>query len=222
MNLTRFEIDCNDIVFPAVIISTEASRGTIMLLHGYGGNKEEMLGLGWRLAESGFNAISIDMRGHGQNKAPMDDSLLDDADALTDYFRSEKPFIVVGHSLGGRIALQSKAKYRVGISPAIGLDFSDEMKHLIHFMRDYRVSEDSCNIFDVIEKLPNIESSIEQHDFVVYGTRDVPEIVDRCKNIQSANGNVVAIDEAQHGDIFLYEKTYQAIKNFLDANIKKI
>jgi predicted alpha/beta-fold hydrolase len=50
---------------PAILIQPEDPIGAAVIVHGYGGNKEEQLGLGWRVAEAGLVACVIDLRGHG-------------------------------------------------------------------------------------------------------------------------------------------------------------
>lgn len=214
MEISRIEIKANGISHPAARIFREGSRGTALLLHGFGGNKEEMLGLGWRLAEFGFDSVSVDMRGHGENNSPMNSELVADANALAAAIRSDKPVIAVGHSLGGRIALLSEVDYRIGISPAIGNSFPREMQQMINFMRRYRVAEDSEDVFSVLDEMPNITKLDTIRDFIVFGSRDVPEIMARCREIAETD-NVRTIDMAQHGDIFLYEKTYRAIEEIL-------
>ena len=215
MEISRIEIKANGISHPAARIFREGSRGTALLLHGFGGNKEEMLGLGWRLAEFGFDSVSVDMRGHGENNSPMTSDLVADASAIAAQIRSSKPVIAVGHSLGGRVALVSEADYRIAISPAIGEAFSRELQQMIQFMRRYRVTEDSEDVFSVLADMPNVTKLDSDRDFIVFGSRDVPEIMARCREIQETD-NVRTIDMAQHGDIFLYEKTYRAIEEILD------
>jgi dienelactone hydrolase len=49
--------------FLQVLIQPADPRGAAVIVHGgYGGNKEEQLGLGWRVAEAGLVAYVIDLR----------------------------------------------------------------------------------------------------------------------------------------------------------------
>ncbi|MGH7372459.1 MAG: alpha/beta hydrolase, partial [Candidatus Methylomirabilales bacterium] len=57
---------------PAYLFLPEAPRGGAAVVHGYGGCKEQMLGISARLAEEGWAALALDLRGHGEHPAPLD------------------------------------------------------------------------------------------------------------------------------------------------------
>jgi pimeloyl-ACP methyl ester carboxylesterase len=48
-------------------LETNHIRGTVFLLHGYGLNKETMLPWGIVLAQAGYRAVLVDLRGHGHS-----------------------------------------------------------------------------------------------------------------------------------------------------------
>ena len=48
-------------------LETNHIRGTVFLLHGYGLNKEMMLPWGLVLAQAGYRAVLVDLRGHGRS-----------------------------------------------------------------------------------------------------------------------------------------------------------
>jgi alpha-beta hydrolase superfamily lysophospholipase len=49
----------------AILIQPEEPPGAAVIVHGYGGNKEEQLGLGRQVADAALVACVIDLRGHG-------------------------------------------------------------------------------------------------------------------------------------------------------------
>jgi len=104
---------------PAYLLEPERPAGGIALAHGYGGAKEQMLGLAARLAEAGFAACCPDLRGHGEHPAPLGPGLLQDLEAAVGYCRRYGRVAALGHSLGGRLALMSSADLLIAISPAI-------------------------------------------------------------------------------------------------------
>jgi dienelactone hydrolase len=52
---------------PAYLFLPESPRGGAAVVHGYGGCKEQMLGISARLAEEGWASLAIDIRGHGEH-----------------------------------------------------------------------------------------------------------------------------------------------------------
>src|SRR3989304_1568435 len=93
--------------------------GGVSVAHGYGGNKEHMLGLAARLAEQDLAACVFDIRGHGEPPAPLGPAMLEDLEATLTFLRRFGRVAAVGHSLGGRLALASTADVVVAISPAL-------------------------------------------------------------------------------------------------------
>src|SRR5512140_1165566 len=104
---------------PAFLFVPASPRGGAVVCHGYGGSKEEMLGVAASIAEQGTAALVIDLCGHGENAAPIGPPMLGELEAGLDYVRRFGKTAAVGHSLGGRLALMSKsADVVVAISPS--------------------------------------------------------------------------------------------------------
>ena len=84
----------------------------ILFVHGFGCN-----GSHFRLQQQHFAAstrtVAVDLRGHGASDAPLQDygpiGFADDLRWLCDHLGLERP-IVVGHSMGGNIALKLAAR----------------------------------------------------------------------------------------------------------------
>ena len=68
MEIERETIYGDGFTVPCVTFKPSNSRGAVILVHGYGGSKEEILGLAWRIAENRFTTCAIDLRGHGEIK----------------------------------------------------------------------------------------------------------------------------------------------------------
>lgn len=211
MFINRTAIEEGNLSIPCVTVEPDDPKGAAVIFHGYGGSKEEMLGLAWRVAELGFAACAVDLRGHGQNPLPLGDRIADDVNAAVEYCRSFGKVIAIGHSLGGRLSLISAADFAIGISPALGKEFGGQTHEALKRMRSYRVNERiPGEVFGILEKIPDFEPS-DGKRAVIFGERDVPEINARCR----ALGPLVkasAIAGALHGDIFLLEKTFDAVK----------
>jgi alpha-beta hydrolase superfamily lysophospholipase len=113
-------IEGDNLQVPTIRIIPNDPIGAAVIVHGYGGSKEEQLGLAWRVAGSGLATYAIDLRGHGQHPLELDDAVKDDAELAIQYARSHGSVVAMGHSLGGRLALMSSADFAIGTSPPTG------------------------------------------------------------------------------------------------------
>ncbi|MFD0894440.1 alpha/beta fold hydrolase [Luteolibacter ambystomatis] len=94
------------------------TRGTIVLLHGYCGRKEDNLPIAERFCAAGFRCILPDLPGHGDNPSPTatfgkhETALAGDlvADAAQRFSFPAAPAALFGISQGGAIALQAAGK----------------------------------------------------------------------------------------------------------------
>jgi pimeloyl-ACP methyl ester carboxylesterase len=212
MRLARTRFDLAGVVIPAASITVDHALGHILMLHGYGGNKEEMIGLGFRLAEVGYACTAIDMRGHGENTHPYDGHLLDDAERVLALLPGPGRRVALGHSLGGRLALLTRADARIGVSPAVAQHYSDATRALINSMRQQKVRENDPGInFAYLAELPCWGLPLTAADLVLYARQEIPEIVSTLNSLPPAFTNVRVIERVMHGDIFLDETAIQVM-----------
>ena len=212
MNIQRGIIQADGFGIPSVKLTPPVSHGAAVIVHGYGGCKEEQLGLAWRVAEIGLTACAIDHRGHGENKLPLDEEVLQDVEAAIKYCRSFGNVAAIGHSSGGRLCLISSADFAIAISPALKTTYSAETQRIINDLRGYRVRESFSGVnFEVLKKLPVPQSIDNMRTLILFGSRDVPEIVSSCKELRAKGNDVVEIDQALHNDIFLLEETFRRV-----------
>lgn len=217
MKIERCPIQNGRIAIPSIVISAENAIGAAVIIHGYGGSKEEQMGLAWRIAEIGITSIAIDLRGHGEHALRMDDQVLSDVEAAIEYGQQFGKVAAIGHSLGGRLALLSKADYVIAISPALKQEYSDTTQKTLENLRSHRVREMSPGIiFKVLKQLPIWYPDPGRKVFVLYGERDVPEIIESCWELKTRGVPVVELDKAMHGDTFLTEAAFQHITNQLE------
>lgn len=112
-----------------------ALRGTVVLAHAMFARKSsfgrrDQPGLSSALAARGFRTVAFDFRGHGDSTAPRggqwgyDDLVRQDLPAVVDCARARgdgKPVLVVGHSLGGHVALASQGTARITVDAIVAL-----------------------------------------------------------------------------------------------------
>jgi pimeloyl-ACP methyl ester carboxylesterase len=100
----------------------EAGRGIpLVFLHGLGGGKEMWTTQLEHFAAQGYRAIAWDMPGYGASSAPDPfdfPTLANHLAAMLDHLKIERA-ILVGHSMGGMVALEFYARYAVRVSAMI-------------------------------------------------------------------------------------------------------
>lgn len=209
-------ISDSDIRIPAIRIGPSNPIGAVVLIHGYGGCKEEQLGLAWHVAQSGVVVDCIDLRGHGEHPLPFDEYVLQDVETAIQHSREFGKVVAIGHSLGGRLSLASSADFTIGISPPLEGTHGVRTEELIRKLRGHRVNTDSPRrVFELLAKLPKWENRDESRWMIIYGSRDVPEIVASCERLSSARTNVLRIEGAMHSDTYLLSSTFEAIRKQL-------
>lgn len=209
MEIKRENIPGENFEVPTVILKPHTYNGVVIVVHGYGGFKEETLGLAWRIAESGFLTCALDLRGHGQHPLELDLDILTDVETVIERFKEYGDVTAIGHSLGGRLCMISSATNAIGISPALVNEFGPQTHQMIKENRDYRVRRSDITVFHILKSLPLEES--KKNSLIIYGERDVPEIISKCKELNSESQEIIKIDQALHSDIFLYEPTFDII-----------
>ncbi len=109
----------------------ESSPSPVLLVHGLDSSSQTWVGLLDDLSSSGFDAVAVDQRGCGKSSLGdpnqfSPDALVDDLYTLVTshpMFSTQgtlnRPFVFVGHSMGGRIAMSFAAKYPETIAALI-------------------------------------------------------------------------------------------------------
>ena len=211
VTVTRQSIHGDGFDVPCIRLIPPNARNAVVIAHGYGGCKEEPLGLAWRVAESGMAVYSIDLRGHGEHMLPMDEHIRDDIEATIEHCRRYGKVTAIGHSLGGRLDLISSADHAIGISPALDQTFSAQTQEILKSLRSYRVREMyPGQNFEILKKLPVYRHEAGRNAMIVYGSRDVPDILSACNEIRSSVPTV-RIENAMHNDIYTLEATFACI-----------
>ncbi len=201
---------------PAVVIAPPAPSGAVVLAHGYGGCKEEQMGFGWRIAETGLAVCVIDWRGHGENPHEFDRSIGEDIDAAVDYCRQFGRVAAVGHSIGGRAALTSSADFTIALSPGLPRQYGRQTHLALRNLRCHRVRPASLDVLlDALDTMPVWHPNSGKPALIIYGSRDLIEIVDACRTLKAAGEPVVEIEGALHMDIYLTESVFATVNDKL-------
>jgi proline-specific peptidase len=102
----------------------------VVLLHGITGHARVWDHLAERLAP-GRRVLALDQRGHGDSDAPTDDdyrvaTMADDVAAFAGSLRLDR-FALLGHSMGGRIAIQYAAAHAGRLERLIIVDIGPDI-----------------------------------------------------------------------------------------------
>jgi fermentation-respiration switch protein FrsA (DUF1100 family) len=92
-------------------------KGTVLHLHGNGGNMSWHLGGTWWLPEQGYQVLLLDYRGYGLSEGePSLPAMYQDIDAAFDWLNKApevqgKSLVVLGQSIGGALAVHYLAEH---------------------------------------------------------------------------------------------------------------
>jgi pimeloyl-ACP methyl ester carboxylesterase len=104
---TERQLDLGDVQL--TIAEAGTGQRPLLLLHGFGGAKEDFTPWLDQLAAAGWHAVAPDQRGHGASSKPASEATYsfeifrDDALRLTDLLGWNR-FALLGHSMGGMVA----------------------------------------------------------------------------------------------------------------------
>ena len=122
--------------------------GTLVMIHGWGGNAEFLLPLAESFLASGLNVLLVDARNHGRSDVDGHSSLpkfAADLGSAVDWVKQQPdhagPVALCGHSLGGGAALLAAAE-RDDIAAAISLaTFAHPADMMRRFMKQARIPD---------------------------------------------------------------------------------
>jgi dienelactone hydrolase len=171
---------------PALLLTPDVSpAGGAVVIHPYGGMKEQMLAIALELGEKGIACLLPDLCGHGANHAEIGVGMVEEMEAGIQYVRRFGPTIAVGISLGGRLALMSSADCMVAISPAVVSEISPQGKWMFENFPSPAVREPySGYVTELLEKL----GPVPKHDaacLLLYAERDIPMILEGAAGLKA-------------------------------------
>jgi pimeloyl-ACP methyl ester carboxylesterase len=166
------------------LLEPDVARGAAVLCHGYGGAKDDMLALALSVVEGAqCRALCIDLRGHGENLAPIGAGVLTDAQAALSYLSADGPVVAIGHSLGGRLALMVDADLAVAVSPAAVQEISPQGRWMFENFPSPLVREPySGYVVELLGELDDIPPRARPC-LLIHAARDIPNIIAGTKEL---------------------------------------
>jgi pimeloyl-ACP methyl ester carboxylesterase len=156
-----------------------------VVCHGYGGSKEQMLGIVTAIAEQGIAALAIDLCGHGDNTAPIGPAMRDEMEAAVAFVRRFGRTAAIGHSLGGRMALMSSADVMVAMSPSVMMQMSPQGKWMFENLPSPGLREPYPGyVLELLDKLGPVPSH-SRPCLLLYSERDIQALLDGATGLQA-------------------------------------
>jgi len=171
---------------PALLLTPDVPpRGGAVVIHPYGGTKEQMLAVALGLVETGIACLLPDLCGHGENHAEIGVEMLEEMEAGIRYARHFGPVLATGISLGGRLALMSSADCMVAISPAVVSEISAQGKWMFENFPSPAVREPySGYVAELLEKLGPVPNHARPC-LLLYAERDIPMILEGAAGLRA-------------------------------------
>ncbi|HJM20492.1 MAG TPA: alpha/beta hydrolase [Acidimicrobiales bacterium] len=135
----------------------------VILQHGGGQTRHAWKSAGQRLADAGYQAVSLDARGHGDSEWAPDgnysnDVLVDDLVAVVEHFG--QPPILVGASMGGGTSLTAVGEGRVDALALVLVDTAPRIEVAgVRKIRDFmrQAPEGFSTLDEVAEAIANYQ-----------------------------------------------------------------
>ncbi len=223
----------------------QPAKATLILLHGIRSHKETWQNIVRYLQQQGFNAVTVDLRAHGNSKGEyctfgyyekQDISAL--IDVLQKRFHIHTPIGIWGHSLGGAIAVQCLAvdkRIQFGIVESAYADFAQITQK---YSKDYLSFEaTSFNEF-LLERAGEIArfnpTEVNPQDYaffitqpvlLLHGTEDKKINPANSQKIfealRSSHKEIIQIENANHYDIWQKggKKLHKKIVDFIEKSL---
>ena len=198
---------------PAYCLLVPTRNGkSVVILHGYGGSKEEVLGLGVAAANAGWPACIPDLPGHGMHPEPLTAESVEKfvAELKTCGFTA-----AVGHSLGGRIAMALGIKPLCLLSVPLEARFEGRRSELLRVLRARRVREVKpfAGLEEVLVTLtaPWPDPPV----LLLHAARDLPTCLAAAAQGKKSGWEIRIVRSAGHHDITTAPEVLTAVSNWL-------
>lgn len=189
-----------------------------LVIHGYGGNKEEVLGLTIGLAGAlDARMLVFDLPGHGDlaDRAFTADSALA---ALRDAVAAlGRPAFFVGHSAGARLGFMSGLAVGVGVSMPGPAEFEGNSRELLQVLRARRVTEASA--FSGLSELLALHVRPASATLLLRAAQEIRSVNVLADEWAHQGIECRRIDASNHLDIVSSPHTYQVIHEWLTTKL---
>ncbi len=199
---------------PAYLISSTSEKGTALVLHGYGSNKEEMLGCALAVAKAGFKVYVPDLPGHGEHKEKL---TLPAIKKFVEGLKRTGFNVAVGHSLGARLVCLLSCSSLILLSPPLEAKFEGTKKDLLRTLRARRVREEQYykGLTDILNYLSEFKFNSDKKILLLYSKNDLSTVKEAAKKAKEKGVEVEVIAGVGHNDIISAQAVLVKIESWL-------
>ena len=237
----RFKFSFNAVVPESQPTPSKPIRGTVLVLHGYGLEQAVMLPWALRLAEDGWRAVLVDLRGHGKSNGRRIYFGLQEAhdlsqllDQLPQVDGPSASVAVIGESYGAALALRWKSveprvRGVVAIAP-----YSELLPAVLNIRREYAKWMPTALVKAGYRKLPSVlkvepgeldTSTVLSRNPVnalfIAGARDAiapVEVVTRLERQAASPSELIVVPHATHEALpYFFSALAQPVLDWLDG-----
>jgi len=199
----------------------EREKKTVVLFHGYGSSKEELLPLGIKLIfiNPEFEVFIPDLPGHGESQEELSKESIEN---FIEVVKDFDFFLVCGHSLGARISLLTEAKNYLLISPPLSPEFSGNKKELLKTLRARRVKEEKTyqGLTELLTALP-VNFAENKNYFLVYSKNDLKSVLEFVNTLKNRCTEVHSCRDSFHNDIITSYEFFSILKVWVRKYFQK-
>ncbi len=197
-----------------VSISPARASAEGLVIHGYGGNLDELMGLGVTVAEAAqVRLIIFNLPGHGPD--PVTSLTLKSASAAvgTALAKLDNPSFVIGHSLGARLGLAAGLDRAILISMPGPIRFEGNRRDLLNTLRARRVRESApfAGLKEILEK--PVDPARET--LMMTAAQDIESVTVQARAWRDLCDKQVRIEGSNHLDIVSAALAHQEIAGWL-------
>lgn len=185
-----------------------------LVIHGYGGNKEEMLGLSVNLVKAlDLRLLLFDLPGHAPDTTDL--LTLENAGAaVTERLGSlESGSFFIGHSLGGRLGLMTGLPQAILLSVPGRALFDGNRRELLSTLRARRVRENST--YEGLREVLAVDVSPATRTLLLYAKNDIKSSHEMALEWKDGVNAIEKIPDCNHLDIISHRTTERAIVSWL-------
>ena len=224
------------------LVGPRGARHQGLVIHGYGGNSEEMLGLAvgnaCRLDDvrmlvfdlPGHNCAGAGRKSNGEtqefemaaekvSEEPYElltlNAALRSVEAATSALT--EPSFFIGHSLGARLGFKAGLPLAVAISMPGPADFSGSRRELLTTLRARRVREAAR--YKGLEEILSDEVEPAPETFLLRAARDIDSVKTLTDEWQARGIRCLRINDCNHNDIVSSREAREAIADWLKEKL---
>jgi pimeloyl-ACP methyl ester carboxylesterase len=210
------------------------ARGTIIYLHGIADDRGSAYGVVTRFLPAGFNVIAYDSRAHGRSSGDLCTYGYFEKDDLKRVIAqiAADPIVLIGHSLGAAVALQTAAvepRIRAIVAASTFADLRSIATERAPFVFSQRMIDAAFSIAEkrakfVVDDVSPVRAAtnVRAPVFLIHGANDretPPVHSERVMQALSGAKRLLIVPDASHNDVLWHDAVWAEIRQWIVAQV---